>query len=153
MCNHVKVCFIPNVNANVFLSKWNFVCWQDGIFTFEKSPCLFWHRGGRTMVVRVRMSWWRHQMETLSALLALCEGNSPVPGEFPSQRPATQSFDLSLNKRFSKPSRRRWFDTPSRSLWRHCNTKDIFNHQCKKLDGSLGSHLLTLINLNHSMDK
>ena len=28
-------------------------------------------------------SWWRHQMETFSALLALCEGNSPVTGEFP----------------------------------------------------------------------
>ena len=27
--------------------------------------------------------WWRHQMETFSALLALCEGNSPVTGEFP----------------------------------------------------------------------
>ena len=24
-------------------------------------------------------SWWRHQMETFSALLALCAGNSPVP--------------------------------------------------------------------------
>ena len=30
-------------------------------------------------------TWWRHQMETFSALLALCEGNSPVTGEFPSQ--------------------------------------------------------------------
>ena len=32
-------------------------------------------------------SWWRHQMETFSALLTLCAGNSPVTGEFPSQRP------------------------------------------------------------------
>ena len=30
-------------------------------------------------------SWWRHQMETFSALLALCEGISPGTGEFPSQ--------------------------------------------------------------------
>ena len=28
--------------------------------------------------------WPRHQMETFSALLILCEGNSPVIGEFPS---------------------------------------------------------------------
>ena len=28
-------------------------------------------------------SWWHHQMETISALLANCAGNSPVPGEFP----------------------------------------------------------------------
>ena len=27
--------------------------------------------------------WWRHQMETFFALLALCVGNSPVTGEFP----------------------------------------------------------------------
>ena len=30
-----------------------------------------------------------HQIETSSVLLALCEGNSPVTGEFPSQRPVT----------------------------------------------------------------
>ena len=66
---------------------------------------------------------WRHQMETFSALLALCARNSSVTGEFPSQRPVTQSFDvffdLRLNKRLSKQSRRRWFETPSRSFWRH----------------------------------
>ena len=42
-------------------------------------------------------------METFSAVLAICAGNSPVPGEFPSQRPVTRSFDvffyLRLNKR------------------------------------------------------
>ena len=40
------------------------------------------------------ISWWRHQMETFSALLAICAGNSPVTGEFPSQRPVTRSFDV-----------------------------------------------------------
>ena len=33
-------------------------------------------------------------METFSALLALCEGNPPVNGGYPSQRPVTQSFDV-----------------------------------------------------------
>ena len=28
-------------------------------------------------------TWWRHQMETFSASLAICAGNSPVHGEFP----------------------------------------------------------------------
>ena len=45
-------------------------------------------------------------METFSALLVLCAGNSPVTGEFPSQRPVTRNFDvffdLHLNKRLSK---------------------------------------------------
>ena len=30
-------------------------------------------------------------------------------------------FDLFLNKRLSTQSKLRWFETPSRSLWRHCN--------------------------------
>ena len=70
-------------------------------------------------------SWWRHQMETFSALLALCAGNSPVTGEFPAQRPVTRSFDvffdLRPNKRLSKQPWGWWFETPSWSLWRQCN--------------------------------
>ena len=53
-------------------------------------------------------SWRRHQMETFSALLAICVGNSPVPGDFHAQRPVTRSFhvffDLRLNKPLSKQS-------------------------------------------------
>ena len=70
-------------------------------------------------------AWWRHQMETFSALLAICVGNSPVPGEFPIQMPVTRSFDvffdLRLNKRLSKKSWGFWFETLSCPLWRHCN--------------------------------
>ena len=68
---------------------------------------------------------WRHQMETFSALLAICAGNSPVTGEFPAHRPVTQSFDiffhLRLNERSSKQSSDWWFETPSLPLWRHSN--------------------------------
>ena len=39
-------------------------------------------------------TWWRHQMETFSTLLSICAGNSPVPGEFPAQRPVTRIFDV-----------------------------------------------------------
>ena len=63
-------------------------------------------------------------METFSALLAFCAGNSPVTGEFPTQRPVTRSFDVSFDlclKRLSKQSLCRWFETPTRSLWRHSN--------------------------------
>ena len=41
-------------------------------------------------------TWWRHQMETFSALLTICAGNSPVNGEFPENRPVTRSIDGSL---------------------------------------------------------
>ena len=69
--------------------------------------------------------WWRHQMKTFSALLAICAGKWPVPGEFPAQRPVTQSFDvffdLRPNIRLSKQCWGWWFETPSWPLWRHCN--------------------------------
>ena len=71
------------------------------------------------------ITWWPHQMEIFSALLAICAGNSPVPGEFPAQRPVTRSFDvfldLRLKKRLSKQSWGWWFETLSRPLWRHRN--------------------------------
>ena len=74
---------------------------------------------------RIRNAWWRHQMETFSALLALCAGNSPVTSEFHSQGPLTRRcdvfFDRGLKKSLSKQSRRCWFETASCSLWRHCN--------------------------------
>ena len=67
------------------------------------------------------VAWWRHQMETFSALLAICAGT----GEFPAQRPVTRSFDvyfdLRLNKRLSKQWWGWWFEALSCSLWRHCN--------------------------------
>ena len=73
------------------------------------------------------ITWWCHETETFSALLALCAGNSAVTGEFFSQRPVTWSFgvffDLTLNKWLTKQFICRWFEMPSCSLWRHCNER------------------------------
>ena len=105
--------------------------WSLYIGTVIGNPKLYdiiWLRDKQLeiFVRRKRLAkWWRHQMETFSALLAICAGNSPVTGEFPAQRPVTRSFDVSfdmrLNKRFSKPRWGWWFETPSHPLWRHCN--------------------------------
>ena len=88
------------------------LCNRFKSYTFEIIPHIPW-------------PWWRHQMETFSALLAICAGNSPVPGEFPAQRPVTRSFDVSfdlrVNIRLSKQSWGWWFETLSCPLWRHCN--------------------------------
>ena len=58
----------------------------------------------------------------------LC-GEFTGPGEFPTQRPVTRSFDvffdLRLNKRLSKQTWGWWFETPSWSLWRQCNGDNI----------------------------
>ena len=63
---------------------------------------------GKIVKLHLYLSWWRHQMETFSELLAICAGNSPITGEFPAQRSVMQSFDvffdLHLNKRLSKQS-------------------------------------------------
>ena len=89
------------------------------------------HRASYYLLYRLPWSCWRHQMEKFSASLAICAGNSPVPGEFPAQRPVTQSFDvffdLRLNKRLSKQSWGWWFETLSRPLWRHRNGVQILD--------------------------
>ena len=48
------------------------------------SPRDVWHLS--------EMSWWRHQMETFSAHWPFVMGNSPVTGEFPTQRSVTFSL-------------------------------------------------------------
>ena len=105
-----------NINHLKFMLPFlisNMIHWADIIQNFWRDLMVF------------RITWWRHQMETFSALLAICAGNSPVPGEFPAQRPVTRSFDvffdLRLNKRLSKQFWGRWFETQLRPLWRHRN--------------------------------
>ena len=54
----------------------------------------------------------------------LC-GEFTVTSEFPSQRPVTRSCDVFFHLRPNKPLGKQswgwWFETPSCSLWRHCN--------------------------------
>ena len=75
--------------------------------------------------VAIVYTWWRHQIETLSALLAICAENSPVPGEFPAQRPVTRGFDIFFELRLNKRLSKQWwgwrFETLSHPLWRHRN--------------------------------
>ena len=59
-------------------------------------------------------------METFSALLALCVGNSPVNSPHKGQWRGVLMFYVRLNKRLSKQWQGWWFETPSRLLWRHC---------------------------------
>ena len=44
--------------------------------------------------MKLLFAWWRHKIETFSALLAICAGNSPVPGEFPHKGQVLQSIKL-----------------------------------------------------------
>ena len=84
----------------------------------------------KVLLYSLLFSRWRHQMESFSALLAICAGNSSVTGELPAQRPVMWSlgvfFNLHLNKRLSKHWWGWWFETPLCSLWRHCNDRQFF---------------------------
>ena len=100
-------------------------------------------------------SWWRHQMETFPVLLAICAGNSPVFGEFPTQRPVTRSFDdfldLRLNKRLSKQWWGWWFETLSHPLWRHRNGMGYTRMQSCLTTVSPGSFIIVILeNLNEN---
>ena len=108
ICEHdMSPAFICNVN------------WNNRPSNAEKVKILFvalW-QAYASYKWDMKCAWLRHHRETISILL--------VTGKFPSQRPVTRSFevfvDLRLNKQFHKQSRRRWFETPSSALWRHCN--------------------------------
>ena len=89
-------------------------------------------------------------METLSALLALGSGNSPVTGEFPSQRPVTRSFDVFFDLRPNKRLKKKtiacgWsVETPVCSLWHHCNAT------CKKWPPFCRRHFQTHFDDNNN---
>ena len=98
----------------------------------QQSPRLFVLISNYNTMLASPPPWWRHQMETFSALLAICAGNSPVSGEFPAQRPVTRSFDiffdLRLNKQLSIQSWGWWFETLSCPLWCQCNGNSNQTH-------------------------
>ena len=100
----ITIIKITRSHDHLIFIRWEFhKCRNDGLYIETGPP------------------WWRHQMETFSALLALSAGNSPVTGEFPAQRPVTRGFDvffdLRLNERLSKQSWSWWFETPLRPVW------------------------------------
>ena len=102
--------------------------WTYDVFTISVL-----HEIPTTRTIRLN-PWWRHQMETFSASLAICEGNQPVDGEFPTQRPVARSFDvffdLCPNKRLSKKSWGWWLETPSSSLWCHRKARAKYCPAC-----------------------
>ena len=62
-------------------------CLWDHFINMLEMP----YRSGESLILKRlperspwdRFAWWRHQMETFSALLALCAGNSPIPVNSP----------------------------------------------------------------------
>ena len=105
-----------------FCSYWRYCCWPGWLMMTDpgKKDCIMTSSNGNT-----------------SASRALCEGNPSVTDGFPSQRPVVRSFDvffdLRLNKRLGKQSRRRWVETTLSSLWRHCNGMEMQRGQIPRV--------------------
>ena len=102
-------------------------------FTHSGQPGLFrWHRSNLVMTATIKYAWhmchmnsqhddvikWKH----FPRHWPFSVGNSPVTGEFPSQRPVTRSFavffDLRLNQRWAN-------DGDADDLRRHCTHYDV----------------------------
>ena len=113
--------YIPSFWRHMFGKDWKYISLMGYAAWLPLLGLLSYHSWSLETHCNWARSWWRNQMGTFSALLAICAGNSPVPGEFPTQRPVTRSFDLRPNKRLSKQSWGWWFETPSCPLWRHRN--------------------------------
>ena len=54
--------------------------------TLEYVSYTWWGYGMTALSALSALTWWCRHMEMLSTLLALCDGNPPVTGGFPSQR-------------------------------------------------------------------
>ena len=127
-------CFLKAIIhwKHCFLCFWTGNCYHLHNVTTDMIYFLYSSARNITTQVYLWITWWRHQMETFSALVAICAGNAPVTGEFPTQRPVTRSFDVFFdmrpNKRLGKQSWGWGFDTPSRPLWRHCNDQSMLTH-------------------------
>ena len=112
----------------LFIFKLILRCYDGGTAPLMKVICKSpksWHEQNR----HSRHEYFMFMMTSsngnvIRVTSPLC-GKFTVTGEFPAQRPVTQSFDvffdLSLIKRLGKQPWGRWFETPSRSLWRHFN--------------------------------
>ena len=99
-------------------TKFNFIT------NVSSSHHLYW-----TLIIprRTHESWWRNQMEGFFALVALFAWNSPVTGEFPSQRASNAKFEffyLDPHKLLNKQSFHRWFGT----TWLSCDVIVMSTH-------------------------
>ena len=114
--NHVVIGYITNRNAGAIrMTTIGSTCHLGGYYLSHWCPIFytrFIHAAATRESVRIAdlqigcrsLTWWRHLMETFSAPLALCAGNSPITSEFPSQRPVTRRFDVFIDLRLNKQS-------------------------------------------------
>ena len=118
------ICVYPNFNSCLLAKMASLACFWKSTFWYLVS-----HR--KAISPTHGFCMMASPNGNIFALQAICAGISPVTGEFPAQRPVTRTFDvffnLRLNKRMSEQWWGWWFETPSRSLWHHCNGLNMYD--------------------------
>ena len=122
-CNVKKISLNGSTRITTFYGIW-FVC-----YTTNNSSALYIELPLIKFLLS-KFQWWRHQMQTFFRVTGrFCReftGHQWIPLTKPVTRSFDVFFDLRLDKRLSIQSRGWWFETPSCSLWRHCNANRCF---------------------------
>ena len=104
--------------------------------TFHTETHIYWNWTHTVQSMFLSMIMMTSSNENIFRVTGPLCGEFTGPGEFPAQRRVTRSFDvffdLRLNKRLSKQPWGWWFETPSWSLWCHCN---VFKLTCYHITG------------------
>ena len=121
------------------------LCGIENIRNMSVHECVVFKRSGEVI------SWWRHQMEKFSALLALCAGNSPVPVTSPHKGQWRGALMISLICAWITVEYTQslgwWFETPYWPLWRYCNVK-MSLYQYTNTDGKMVSRCFMVASLS-----
>ena len=93
---HVRFC--PGSVSSNQQQHWQWICRNNGSLSSWKKNCknITCTTSASINDTILDVLWWRHQMETFSALLALCAGNSPVPVNSPHKGQWREALMFSL---------------------------------------------------------
>ena len=126
----------PGGQISHFCERYILFCFPTLLNTLASCRC---SSNFKSLICEPIIAWRRHQMETVSALLALCERKAQVNSRFHSHRTSYTDFDVffdvSLNKWLNKQSRRWRFEAPGCLLWRHCNAEWWRGH-CSQVEAT-----------------
>ena len=109
-------------NSNLSKHPWSWLFGYDIFMTFQRHDFINGNISCSNVTLHIMITSSNGNIFRVTC--PLC-GNSPVTGEFTSQRPMTRSFVVFLISAWTNGSVNnrdpRWFETPLHSLWRHCN--------------------------------
>ena len=153
--SHISHYATLNIRISVLYIVIHGVLWFNNGHWFFQHACIFIHDLSSKWWVGIDWLMMTSSNGSIFRVTGPLWGEFTGPGEFPTQRPVTRSFDvffdLGLNRRLSKQPRGWWFETQSWSLWRHCNVthgnvviQSLFPHHWPFVKGITGHRWILL---------